>query len=60
LLSCLNGWSRKQVDFVQAFPQARVESDLDIEIPKGCTINAQESTKEWVLKVLNNIYGQKQ
>jgi Reverse transcriptase (RNA-dependent DNA polymerase)/GAG-pre-integrase domain len=60
LLSCLNGWKRRQVDFVQVFPQAPVENELYIEIPRGCNIGEKESTREWVLRVINNIYGQKQ
>lgn len=60
LLSCLNGWTRRQLDFVQAFPQAPVESEMYIEVPKGCNIGPESQSSEWVLRVLNNIYGQKQ
>jgi Reverse transcriptase (RNA-dependent DNA polymerase) len=47
------------LDFVQPFPQALVEQDLYIEIPKGCNIGYL-NPKEWVLQVLNNIYVQRQ
>lgn len=60
LISCLNGWHRRQLDFVQAFPQAPVEKELYIEIPRGCNIGGHYTSQNWVLRVLNNIYGQKQ
>lgn len=60
LLSCLYGWHRRQLDFVQAFPQAPVEQELYIEIPRGCNVGTTDDPKHWVLRVLNNIYGQKQ
>jgi Reverse transcriptase (RNA-dependent DNA polymerase) len=60
LLSSLNKWHRGQIDFVQAFTQALVETDLYIEIPRGCDIGVEHNNKDWALKVLNNIYGQRQ
>jgi Reverse transcriptase (RNA-dependent DNA polymerase) len=52
-------WTTKQLDFVQAFLQAPVEQELYIDIPKGCIINGK-NTKDYVLRVLKNIYGKKQ
>lgn len=60
LLSCLHGWTRRQLDFVQAFPQAPVETELYIEVSRGCNIGPNDSGEDYVLRVLNNIYGQKQ
>jgi Reverse transcriptase (RNA-dependent DNA polymerase) len=48
----------KTFDFVQAFPQAPSEAELYIDILKGCSIDGDKD--KWALKVLNNIYGQKQ
>jgi Reverse transcriptase (RNA-dependent DNA polymerase) len=59
IIAVLRGWKIKQLDFVQAYPQAPVEQDLYIEIPKGCMVNGVNDAK-WVLQVLRNIYGQKQ
>jgi Reverse transcriptase (RNA-dependent DNA polymerase) len=59
IIPVLRGWKIKQLDFVQAYPQAVVEQDLYIEIPKGCMVNGVNDA-EWVLQVLMNIYGQKQ
>jgi hypothetical protein len=36
--SLLNSWKTKQIDFVLAFPQAPVERDLYMQIPKGIRI----------------------
>ena len=51
-------WKTKSLDLVQAFPQAPVEQDLYIDIPKGCKVN-DEDTSLYALKVCMNIYGQK-
>jgi Reverse transcriptase (RNA-dependent DNA polymerase) len=59
LMATLQGWMTKQLDFVQAYPQAPVEHDLYIDVPKGCNIGVHDTSK-WALQVLQNIYGQKQ
>jgi Reverse transcriptase (RNA-dependent DNA polymerase) len=59
ILAVLQGWMTKQLDFVQVYPQAPVEQDLYIDIPKGCNIGREDASK-WALQVLKNIYGQKQ
>jgi Reverse transcriptase (RNA-dependent DNA polymerase) len=59
ILAVLQGWITKQLDFVQAYPQAPVKQDLYLDIPKGCNIE-KESTSKWALQVLRNIYGQTQ
>lgn len=63
LISVLKGWKRKQLDFVQAFPQAPVEQELYIDIPRGCKIEKDSNhnpNDKYALQVLNNIYGQRQ
>ena len=52
------GWKTRQLDFVQAYPQAPIETDLYMEIPKGFLVNGDRTT--YVLKLVKNIYGQKQ
>jgi Reverse transcriptase (RNA-dependent DNA polymerase) len=54
----LNNWTTRQVDFVQAFPQAPVETDIYMKIPQGFHVSG--GTKDHCLKLLNNLYGQKQ
>jgi Reverse transcriptase (RNA-dependent DNA polymerase) len=55
--SAIKGWNTKQLDFVLAYPQAPVETDIFMEIPPGF-----ESTDggDKVIHLINNLYGQKQ
>ncbi len=52
-------WALRQVDFVMAYPQAPVEMDIYMELPQGIK-TATGNSKDHVLKLLKNIYGQKQ
>ncbi len=56
----LNGWYTRQIDYVMAFPQAPVERDLYMEITKGVKIENTENTQDYVLRIVKNLYGQKQ
>ena len=58
-LASIHGWHTKQIDYVLAFPQALVERDIYMEIPKGFEIKGA-NRKEYVLKIHRNVYGQKQ
>jgi hypothetical protein len=49
----------RQVDFVQAYPQAPIEFDMYMDLPQGIETRHGNS-KDHVLKLLSNIYGQKQ
>jgi hypothetical protein len=55
----LQRWHTRQIDYVQAYPQADIEVDLYMQIPKGFEIKGS-SPDEFVLKLHKNIYGQKQ
>jgi Reverse transcriptase (RNA-dependent DNA polymerase) len=55
---CLTKWETRHLDFVLAFPQAPVETDLYMEVPAGFKVNG--NPKEYALKLVNNLYGQKQ
>jgi hypothetical protein len=48
-----------QVDYVMAYPQAPVEIDIYMELPQGIK-TATVNSKDHVLNLLNNLYGQKQ
>ncbi len=52
-------WSLHQVDFVMAYPQATIEMDIYMELPQGIQ-TATGNSKDHVLQLLKNIYGQKQ
>ena len=52
------GWHSRQLEYVLAFPQAPVEMELYMKIPKGFKMGILAG-EEHVLKVHRNIYGQK-
>eukprot|EP00956_Cyclotella_meneghiniana_P028259 scaffold65189_cov41-Cyclotella_meneghiniana.AAC.1 len=49
----------RQIDFVQAYPQAPIEQDMFMELPQGIE-TVHGSSKNHVLQLLSNLYGQKQ
>ena len=46
------------MDFVLAFPQAKIEVDMYMELPKGIDMT-HDSGRAHVLKLIKNVYGQK-
>jgi hypothetical protein len=59
VLSLIYQWKTRQVDFVLAFPQADVECDLYMELPRGLIFEGCHRDTHCV-KLLKNLYGQKQ
>ena len=59
ILSILLGWQSRQLDFVMAYPQAPAEMPLYMRLPQGYRRNGI-TRKTHVLKLLCNVYGQKQ
>ena len=59
ILSILLGWHSRQLDFVMAYPQAPAEMPLYMRLPQGYKRNGI-TRKTHALKLLRNIYGQKQ
>ena len=49
----------RHIDFVKAYPQAPIEMDMCMELLQGIETKHGNS-KDHVLKLLQNIYGQKQ
>jgi hypothetical protein len=58
-MTALHDWHTKQLDFVLAFPQALVEREIYMTIPKGFEIN-EGRNEDYVLLLHRNVYGQKQ
>jgi hypothetical protein len=52
-------WALCQVNFVMAYLQAPIEMDIYMELPQGIQ-TAHGNSKDHVLKLEKNIYGQKQ
>lgn len=61
-LAARYNWYTVQIDYVLAFPQAPVEREIYMEVPKGFRVDRklEKESKEYVLKLHRNIYGQKQ
>jgi len=59
ILSILLKWHTRQIDFILAYPQADIEYDMYMELPKGIETK-HGNGKTHVLKLLKNLYGQKQ
>ena len=58
-LASAHNWHTRQLDYVLAFPQAPVERELYMEVPKGFQMDNGKS-EDYLLKIHRNIYGQKQ
>ena len=57
----MHGWSTRQIDFTLAYPQADAECELYMEIPHGFQMPEGGGAQiTGYLKILKNIYGQKQ
>ena len=59
LLSLLNNWSTKQIDFVLVCIQAEIKCDLYMKMLYGFETIAGNN-KSHVLKLKRNLYGQRQ
>ena len=60
-LAAARGWHTTQIDYVLAFPQAPVEREIYMEIPRGFEMHDDEKhAKDYVLQLHQNVYGQKQ
>jgi Reverse transcriptase (RNA-dependent DNA polymerase) len=56
VLALVHGWSTRQLDFVQAYPQAKVSTEnVYTDIPQGVAFKGQP--KNLCLHVPQNIYG---
>ena len=57
ILIVKHSWHSKQIDYVLAFPQAPIERELYMSIPKGFEVEDGKKD-EYVLQVHRNVYGQ--
>jgi hypothetical protein len=58
ILAVILGWHMRSLDFVLAYPQADVRTDIFMRIPKGCSIPHLDRNKH-LLKLCKNLYGLK-
>ncbi|KAL7482124.1 hypothetical protein ACHAW6_007810 [Cyclotella cf. meneghiniana] len=59
IIAIISRCSLRQIDFIVAYTQAPIEMDLYMEIPHGIE-TTEGNTKDCVLQLLANMYGQKQ
>ena len=59
ILALLFSYALHQIDFVQAYPQAPIETGMYMELPIGIETHHGNS-KDHVLQLLSNLYRQKQ
>ncbi len=59
VIGILCGWALRQCDFIMAYPQAPIECDMYMQLPLGIQV-AEGYSRDYVLKLMKNIYGQKQ
>ena len=55
-IAAVHRWPTKQLDYVFAFPQAPIERELYMSIPKGYQV-PDGSNQDYALKLKKNIYG---
>ena len=58
-IAMIKQWPTRQIDYVLAFPQAPIEKELFLKIPKGYNI-INDDKNQYALQINNNLYGQKQ
>lgn len=59
-LALIHGWHTRQYDFVLAYPQADVETELYMDVPRGYKVPKGGRSKDYCMKVKKNLYGQRQ
>ena len=72
ILSVIHGFASRQVDFIQAFPQAPIDDDVYIRIPQGFSYdsikqklvqvkdNPKYKDNNYCIKLKRNLYGCRQ
>ena len=59
VLAILNHWSMRQIDFVMAYTQAPIECKMYMTLCQGISTQYGHA-KDYALRLIHNIYGQKQ
>ena len=54
-LALVNNWHTQQIDYVLAYPQAPIEREIFMKIPRGMEIGGKNK-EDYVLKLHRNIY----
>jgi len=60
ILSVLCNLHCRQVDFVQAFPQADIDMPVYLRLPQGWEHVDEQGNKDYCLQLIKNLYGTRQ
>jgi hypothetical protein len=52
-LAAMHNLKGKQIDFTQAFPQAKLNEDIYLQFPAGF----KHKNEKWAFKLKRNLYG---
>ena len=58
ILALILGWDMRSIDFIMAYTQAKVKTDIFMQLPKGTTLPGLDPNKH-LLKLQQNLYGLK-
>ena len=59
ILALILGWEMRSINFIMAFPQADVKTDIYMKIPHGTKLPNNKDTRRHLLKLKKNLYGLK-
>jgi hypothetical protein len=60
ILSLILQWHARSIDFIMAYPQADVKTDIYMQLPKGTSLADDKfNDKNQLLKLRKNLYGLK-
>ena len=54
-----NKWHTKQIDYIHAFPQAPIDREIYMRIPKGFNLGKDVNPDDYVLQIHRNVYVKK-
>ena len=57
MMAEMAGWESRQIDYVLAFSQAPIDSDVYLHLPAGFHVNGKDENEKYVLKLKKNLYG---
>jgi hypothetical protein len=59
ILALILNWEMRSIDFIMAFPQADVKTDIYMLLPKGTKLPKKKDPRRHLLKLKKNLYGLK-
>ena len=57
MMDDMAGWESIKIDYVLAFYQAPIDSDVYLHLPAGFLVDGEDRNETYFLKLMKNIYG---